>query len=149
MAAPRPTLDNFLGLSLTHPMLITAFLHIWPEGHREPCDEVGSLSPVERIVGFKPVTFRFWFQRLNPLGHTLQSESKQLSTRQENKQHDWKTLFKTVKKKKKKRKEKKIFNKDLANEVVLLAWFSFPLKYYIFITENSVFIAPPLVRCYE
>ena len=40
-----------------HPMLITAFLHIRPEGHREPLSEVGSLSPAECLVGFEPGTF--------------------------------------------------------------------------------------------
>ena len=50
-------------------MLITCVLHIWPEGHREPRNEVGSLSPAERIEGFEPGAFRFWSQCLNPLGH--------------------------------------------------------------------------------
>ena len=35
-AVPRPTLGHYRGDSLTHAMLITAFLHIRPEGHREP-----------------------------------------------------------------------------------------------------------------
>ena len=35
LAAPRPTLGHYRGDSLTHPILITAFLHIRPEGHRE------------------------------------------------------------------------------------------------------------------
>ena len=48
-------------------MLITCILHIRPEGHREPRNQVGSLSPAERLVGFEPGTFRFWSQRLNPL----------------------------------------------------------------------------------
>ena len=47
LAAPRPTLDHYRGGSLTHPMLITAFLPIRPEGHREPHNEVGCLSPAE------------------------------------------------------------------------------------------------------
>ena len=68
MAAPQPTLDHYQGGSITHPMLITAFLHVQPEGHWEPCDEVGSLSPAESLVGFEPGTFRFWQQRLNLLG---------------------------------------------------------------------------------
>ena len=59
LAAPRPTSGHYRGDSLTHPMLITAFLHIRPEGHREPRSEVGSLSPAERLVGFEPGTFRF------------------------------------------------------------------------------------------
>ena len=36
LAAPRPTLGLYRGDSLTHPMLITAFLHVQPEGHWEP-----------------------------------------------------------------------------------------------------------------
>ena len=59
LAAPRPTLGHYRGDSLTHPILITAFLHIRPEGHREPRSEVGSLGPAERLVGFEPGTFRF------------------------------------------------------------------------------------------
>ena len=44
-------------------------LHFRLEGYREPCYEVGSLSPAKRLVGFEPGTFRFLLQRLNPLGH--------------------------------------------------------------------------------
>ena len=33
-------------------IIITAFLQFRPEGYREPRNEVGSLSPVERLVGF-------------------------------------------------------------------------------------------------
>ena len=69
MAAPRPALGHYRGGSLTHPMLVTCVLHIRSEGHREPRNEVGSLSPAERLVGFEPGTIRFWWQRLNPLGH--------------------------------------------------------------------------------
>ena len=57
LAAPRPTSGHYLGDSLTNPMLIAAFLHVRPEGHREPRSEVGSLSPAERLVGFEPGTF--------------------------------------------------------------------------------------------
>ena len=32
----RPTFGHYQGDNLTHTMLITAFLHIRPEGHREP-----------------------------------------------------------------------------------------------------------------
>ena len=32
---------------------------ILTQGHREPRNEVGSLSPAERLVGFEPKTFRF------------------------------------------------------------------------------------------
>ena len=47
-------------------------LHIQPEGHREPCNEVGSLSLAERLVWFEPGTFRFLRQCLNPLSHSPQ-----------------------------------------------------------------------------
>ena len=45
-------------------------LHFRPEGHREPRNKVASLSLAERLVGFKPGTFRFLFKHLNPLGHS-------------------------------------------------------------------------------
>ena len=57
LAAPWPTLGIIKqGDSLTHPMLITCVLHIWHKGkgHREPCNKVGSLSPVKWLVGFEP-----------------------------------------------------------------------------------------------
>ena len=66
---PRPTLGHYQGGNLTDPMLITYVLHIQPEGHQEPCNEVGSLSSAERLVGFEPGTFWFWSQCLNPQGH--------------------------------------------------------------------------------
>ena len=53
-------------------MLVTAFLHFWPEGHQQPRSEVGSLSTAERLAGFKPGSFRLWLQRFNPLGHSPQ-----------------------------------------------------------------------------
>ena len=56
LAAPQQTLGHYQGSSLTHTMLITAFLHIRLEGHPEPRNEVGSLSPVEHLVGFEPGT---------------------------------------------------------------------------------------------
>ena len=37
-------------------MLITVFLHIQPEGHREHCNEVRSLILAERLAGFEPGT---------------------------------------------------------------------------------------------
>ena len=40
-------------------MLITCVLHIWPEGQREPRNEVGSVSQAELLVGFETGTFRF------------------------------------------------------------------------------------------
>ena len=72
LAVPRPTLGHYREDSLTHPMLITAFLHFRPEGHLEPRSEVGSLSPAERLVGFEPGALRFSLQRLNPIGHSPQ-----------------------------------------------------------------------------
>ena len=71
LAAPRPTLGHYLGGSLTYPMLIPCVLHIRPGGHLEPRTEVVSLSLAERLVEFKPGTFRFWSQRLNPCYKTL------------------------------------------------------------------------------
>ena len=53
------TLGHSQGDSLTNLMLITAFVQVQPEGHREPCKEAGSLSPAERLAGFEPGTFRF------------------------------------------------------------------------------------------
>ena len=57
LAVPLPTLGHSQGDSLTNLMLITVFLHVRPEGHREPRSEVGSLSPAEHLVGFEPGTF--------------------------------------------------------------------------------------------
>ena len=57
LAGPRATLGHYRGGSLTHPMLITAFLHIRPKDHREPRSEVGSLNLAERLVGFEPGKF--------------------------------------------------------------------------------------------
>ena len=51
----------------THPKLITTFCHIRPEGYRKPRNEVGSLSPTERLVGFKPEILRF---TQDSLGHS-------------------------------------------------------------------------------
>ena len=60
LAAPRPTLCHYRGKCLTHPMLITAALQFWSEGHWKPCNEVGFLSPGECQVGFEPRTFRLF-----------------------------------------------------------------------------------------
>ena len=56
LAVPWPTFGHFQGDSLPNPMLITVFLLIRPEGHREPHNEVRSLSPAKRLVGFEPGT---------------------------------------------------------------------------------------------
>ena len=61
LAAPRPTLGHYRGDSFNHPMLITAFYIFDPR-------VIGSLV-AERLVRIVPATFRFWLQRLNPLGH--------------------------------------------------------------------------------
>ena len=45
-------------------------LRIPPQSHREPCNEVGSLSPAKCLVRFEWGTFQFWLQRLNPLDHS-------------------------------------------------------------------------------
>ena len=57
------TIEGTASLTL---MLITAFFYIF-----EPRNEVGSLSPAKRLVGFEPATFRFLLPCLNPLGHSL------------------------------------------------------------------------------
>ena len=54
MAFPRPSLGHSQGDSLTNPTLITAFAQVRPEHHREPRNEVGSLSPAERLAVFEP-----------------------------------------------------------------------------------------------
>ena len=79
-----PTSGHYRGSSLIHLMLITVLLHFWPEGHREPCNKVWSLSQAKLLMGFEPGTFRFWLQCLNPLGYSPQLESncsKMLSLR--------------------------------------------------------------------
>ena len=53
LAASRPTLDHSQGESLTNPILITAFELFRPEGHREPRNEVESVIPAKRLVGFE------------------------------------------------------------------------------------------------
>ena len=52
LSVPQPTLAHSQGESLTKSMLITAFVQVWPRGHREPHNEVGSLSLVEHLAGF-------------------------------------------------------------------------------------------------
>ena len=64
-----PSFGHSQGDSFTNPMLITAFVQVWPKGHREPRNEVGSLSSTDRLLGFEPGTFRFWLEHLNPLGY--------------------------------------------------------------------------------
>ena len=76
LATPHPTWGHYWGGSLTHPMLSTCILHIQPEGHQEPQNKVGSLSPAKHLVEFEPRTFWFWSQCLNPLGHSPQMSVK-------------------------------------------------------------------------
>ena len=40
---------------------------IWAKGPRKPCNQTVSLSLAQRLMEFEPGTFRFQFQRLNPL----------------------------------------------------------------------------------
>ena len=44
------------------------------KGHQEPRNKVGSQSPTEHLVGFKPGTLWFWMECLNPLGHSSWKE---------------------------------------------------------------------------
>ena len=52
LVVPWPTLDHSQEDSLTNMLLTTAFVQVRPEGHWEPCNEVGSLSPAKCLVGF-------------------------------------------------------------------------------------------------
>ena len=55
--APQTTMGHYGRDGLTHLMLTTAFLQFQPEDHLEPCNEVGSLSPVKHLVAFETKTF--------------------------------------------------------------------------------------------
>ena len=58
LAAQRPTLGHYRVDSLTHPTLIIAFYLVRrPESHREPRNEVGSLSLAEGLTGFDQETY--------------------------------------------------------------------------------------------
>ena len=59
-AAPRATLGQYWGDSLTHLMLVTVFLQIWGKGHQEACNEVGSLSQTKHLVVFEARTLWFY-----------------------------------------------------------------------------------------
>ena len=59
LAAPRPTLSNYQGGSLTHHIVCTTRcislrFHFQPEGHWEPRKGVGSLSPAEHLITTEP-----------------------------------------------------------------------------------------------
>ena len=45
--------------------LTTAFVHFRPEGHREPCSEVGALHPAGRIVGLNREPSDSYYNFLN------------------------------------------------------------------------------------
>ena len=49
-----------------------AFVKFWPEGHREARNDVGSLSPAERLVWLELGTFQLLAQLFKPLGHSPQ-----------------------------------------------------------------------------
>ena len=55
----QPTLGHSWRDNLTNPMLITAFVQIWPQHRREPCNDVASLSLAEYLVGFELDAFQF------------------------------------------------------------------------------------------
>ena len=46
------------------------FTFLTRRGHRESHSKAGSLSPAQCLVGFEPGSFRFWLQRVNPLGYS-------------------------------------------------------------------------------
>ena len=46
-------------------------MEVRPEGHREPCNKVGSLSQAEHLVGIRTRKFSILIVTLNPLGHSL------------------------------------------------------------------------------
>ena len=77
LIAPRPSLGHYREDSPTHPMLITAFLHFRPKCRKKPRNEIGSLNPAKRPVGFEPGTFRFWLDSLNPLACSFQQVLRQ------------------------------------------------------------------------
>ena len=67
-----PVSLNFGPLSREHPHspdINYCILTYSTEAHREPHNEVGSLSLAECLVGFDTEIFKFWLQRLNPLGN--------------------------------------------------------------------------------
>ena len=64
---PRQTLGHYPGGSRTHPLLITAFLHVRPEGHWEPRNEVAALSPAKLQVGLNRDPSDFVYNALTHL----------------------------------------------------------------------------------
>ena len=50
---------HYWGESLTNLMLMPAYCQCSSELHREPLNEIGSLTPAEYLVGFEPGTFQF------------------------------------------------------------------------------------------
>ena len=62
---PTANFGPFQGGSLTNPLLFTAFYQFRPEGHQQPCNKVGSLSPATKcLVGFETGTFQFYDKAL-------------------------------------------------------------------------------------
>ena len=53
----REGLGHCRGNNHNRPMLITVSFSIF-EGHQEPRNEVGSLSPFKRLVSFEPETLQ-------------------------------------------------------------------------------------------
>ena len=59
----------------TVPLDVNSYvLHFRPEGHREPRNDAGSLSPAKRLVGFELGTFQFLLQCLHPLGQSFSED---------------------------------------------------------------------------
>lgn len=57
-ANPWPTLGHHRRGSITHPILISAFLQFSSKGHWKTGKEVGSLRPAVYIEGFELETFQ-------------------------------------------------------------------------------------------
>ena len=68
--ATQTALGHYQQSSFTNPMLITALQLFWSECHREPRNEVGSLSLAVGPMEFETGTFWFWLSCPNLLGHS-------------------------------------------------------------------------------
>ena len=51
---------HWQGRNLAYSMLITVLYHIWSQGHREPCNEIGFQSLVKHIVGIWTWSLWIW-----------------------------------------------------------------------------------------
>ena len=58
-ACPKVNFGPLLRGQTHAPDVNHCVLHFRPEGHQEPCNEVGSLSSAEHLVGIEPETFQF------------------------------------------------------------------------------------------